>query len=62
MSEEASLNGLSGFGVRRLSLLIALLVFLADQATKCIILYGFNLETSGAISVLPFLDFVLVWN
>ena len=25
-------------------------------------LYGFDLETSGAIPVLPFLDFVLVWN
>ena len=47
---------------RRLSLLIALLVFLADQATKCIMLYGFDLEASGPLSVLPILDFVLVWN
>ena len=62
MSDEASSNGHSSFGVRRLSLLIALLIFLADQATKCIMLYGFDLETSGAIPVLPFLDFVLVWN
>ncbi len=62
----AEINNDNGFGVywgvRRLSLLIALIVFLADQATKCIMLYGLNLETSGAIPVLPVLDFVLVWN
>ena len=60
--EEIREDGLSPFGVRRLSLLIALIIFLVDQATKCTMLYGFDLETSGAISVLPVLDFVLVWN
>lgn len=47
---------------RRVSLLLALLVFLADQATKCIMLYGLQLETREAVVVTPFLDFVLVWN
>ena len=60
--EEIREDGQFPFGVRRLSLLIALIVFLADQATKCIMLYGFNLEQAGAISILPFIDFVLVWN
>lgn len=62
MADKLPLNGLVGFGLRRLALLIALLIFLADQATKCIMLYGLNLETAGGIAVLPFLDFVLVWN
>ena len=49
-------------GVRRFGVLTAILVFLADQATKFYVLKGLNLEFAGLIPVLPFVDFVLVWN
>jgi len=49
-------------GVRRFGVLVAVLVFLADQATKFYVLKGLNLEFAGVIPVLPFVEFVLVWN
>lgn len=48
--------------VRRLSLVLALIVFLADQATKCLVLYTMDLELTGPRFVAPFVDLVLVWN
>ena len=62
MSETTDEKGLKRRGVRRFGVLVAVLVFLADQATKFYVLKGLNLEFSGAIPVLPFVDFVLVWN
>lgn len=47
---------------RKLGLLVALLIFIADQATKFYVLHGLNLEFAGMIPVIPFVDFVLVWN
>ena len=44
----------------RLGLFAALAVLVLDQATKLAVLGP--LETRGRIEVLPFLDFVLVWN
>lgn len=44
----------------RLGLLVALAVLVLDQASKLAVLGP--LESRGRIEVLPFLDFVLVWN
>lgn len=49
-------------GIRRFGVLVAVLIFIADQATKFYVLYGLNLEFAGVIPVMPFVDFVLVWN
>ena len=47
---------------RRFGLLVALIIFLADQASKLYALGVLNLEFSGSISVSPYIDLVLVWN
>ena len=47
---------------RRLGLLLALIIFLADQASKLYALGALNLEFSGSISLSPYIDLVLVWN
>ncbi len=49
-------------GVRRVGVLVAILIFIADQASKYFVLYGLDLEFAGVIPVMPFVDFVLVWN
>ena len=46
----------------RLGLLIALIVVIADQATKLWVLYGIELEREGPIPVLPFFDLTYVEN
>jgi signal peptidase II len=33
-----------------------------DQAVKLWLLYGFELGRKGAVPVIPFIDFVLIWN
>src|SRR5687768_2838198 len=43
-------------------LLAAALVCALDQASKLWLLYGYDLAAKGAVAVLPFIDFVLVWN
>lgn len=43
-------------------LIAALGMGAVDQASKLWLLYGFELGGRGMVSVLPFLDFVLVWN
>lgn len=40
----------------------ALITALLDQASKLWLLYGFDLGSRGRVPVLPFFDFVLVWN
>lgn len=40
----------------------ALVTALVDQASKLWLLFGFELGPRGRVSVLPFLDLVLVWN
>ena len=47
---------------RSLGLIAALLLLLADQASKFYVLGLLDLEFSGPISVSPYIDFVLVWN
>ena len=47
---------------RSLGILIALILFLADQASKFYVLGLLDLEFSGPISVSPYIDLVLVWN
>ncbi len=42
--------------------LAALLVLLADQASKAWMLYGLNLPEIGSIAILPVLNFTMVWN
>src|ERR1700709_1624060 len=46
----------------RLGLLVAIVVMAADQATKLWLLYVYDLGAHGAVPVMPFFDFVLVWN
>ena len=43
-------------------LLAAILVFLADQASKYAVLHVWHLQDGHFMSPLPVLDFVLVWN
>jgi len=45
-----------------IGLLLAVVTLVLDQASKLWLLYGFQLEFRGQVSVLPFVDFVLVWN
>lgn len=47
---------------RALGLLVAVLVFVADQATKLWILHGLVVSVGDVIPVTPFLNLVLVWN
>jgi len=47
---------------RILGLTAALIIFLADQASKFYALGVLDLEFSGPVSISPFIDFVLVWN
>ena len=45
-----------------LVLLVALAGLVLDQASKLWLLYGYGLGVNGPVQVLPFLEFVLVWN
>jgi signal peptidase II len=51
--------------VRR-SIAIAAMIFVVDQATKHAVLYGLDFlslpQHEARIEILPFLDFVMVWN
>lgn len=46
----------------RLGVWTAAAVFVVDQATKLWILFVVRLEDTGPWTLLPFLDFVMVWN
>ncbi|WP_029351512.1 signal peptidase II [Bosea sp. 117] len=46
----------------RLGGLIALAVFVLDQATKIGVMRGVDFGESGIVPVAPFLDLVVVWN
>ena len=46
----------------KIGLGVAAAVFVVDLATKLWVLDGLALEATGPIRVLPFIDFVLVWN
>ena len=46
----------------RLGLIAAVLTVAADQASKLWLLFGFDLPSRGTVNILPFLDFVMVWN
>ena len=46
----------------RFGLVVAAVVCALDQASKLWLLFGFDLANKGTIAVLPFIDFVLVWN
>lgn len=49
-------------GIAFAGLLAAILIFLADQASKWWILYGLHLPDSGQLVILPVLNFTMVWN
>jgi signal peptidase II len=60
---------LSKLSPARFGLVVAAVIFALDQACKAVFLYGLGwIETLGQpmngkqIEVLPFLDFVMVWN
>lgn len=46
----------------RVGIWAAILTFLVDQASKLWILFVVRLEDTGPWPILPFLDFVMVWN
>ena len=46
----------------RFGLLVAAVVCALDQAAKLWLLFGYDLANKGVVAVLPFIDFVLVWN
>lgn len=46
----------------RLGLSVAAVTFVADQALKLWILFIYDLAARGRVPILPFLDFVMVWN
>lgn len=43
-------------------ILVLILVFVADQASKYWILNGIHLPEKGSIAIMPFLNFTMVWN
>lgn len=45
-----------------LGLLLGVLVFIVDQASKYVVLHGLHLQDGRTLSPLPVLDLVLVWN
>lgn len=45
-----------------LVLLVALAGLVLDQASKLWLLFGYQLGVNGPVQILPFLEFVLVWN
>ena len=54
---------LSSFGpFTRLGLIAAVLTVALDQAVKLWLLFVFDLQSRGRVPLLPFLDFVMVWN
>ena len=46
----------------RLGLIAAVLILALDQAVKLWLLFVFDLPARGRVPLLPFLDFVMVWN
>jgi len=46
----------------RLGVVTALVILVADQASKLWLLFGFELGRRGVVKILPFLDLVLTWN
>ncbi|GLK67723.1 signal peptidase II [Hansschlegelia plantiphila] len=46
----------------RRAFLVALLVFVLDQAIKLWALFPFDLASKGRVPVLPVFDLVLIWN
>jgi signal peptidase II len=49
-------------GALRTGILTAALTLAADQITKLWVLFGYELADRGRVQVLPFVDFVMVWN
>lgn len=45
-----------------IGILVGVLVFLADQGSKYVVLHVWHLQSGRILSPLPVLDFVLVWN
>jgi signal peptidase II len=45
-----------------LGLAVAAIVGVLDQASKLWLIFGYGLADRGTVRVLPFIDFVLVWN
>jgi len=45
-----------------LGVLVALVVLVADQASKAWVLYGIDLGQTGPLMLLPVLDLTMVWN
>ncbi|MGQ4275249.1 signal peptidase II [Terrihabitans sp. B22-R8] len=46
----------------RLGLLVALATLVADQALKLWVLFVYELAGRGRVPIMPFMDFVMVWN
>jgi len=46
----------------RLGLIVAVITMAVDQASKLWLLFVFDLPSKGQVHLLPFLDFVMVWN
>lgn len=46
----------------RFALWVAVAVFVCDHALKTWVLFGLGLPQRGQVPLLPFLDFVMVWN
>lgn len=49
-------------GIPLIGLVTAILIFVADQASKWWILHGLNLPEIGQVVILPVLNFTMVWN
>ncbi len=49
-------------GPARFGAWLAAILFVVDQATKLVMLHLVDIEAREPIRVLPFLDFVMVWN
>ena len=56
---------MSAMTPQRIGWIVAALAFIADQASKNLLLYGFDFRSLGPaarIDVLPFFNMVMVWN
>ena len=66
MANTVRENGVKGFKLigplSRLGFLIAILVFAADQLSKCWILKIINLDEREPIQLTPFMDLAMAWN
>jgi signal peptidase II len=62
MAGSAGMSAPTAMTATRFGVVVALTVLILDQITKMWILFVFDLPERGRVAILPFIDFVMVWN